>query len=165
MAYPYTMKDIVNITGKSSQSLHKFVRENKEFINQHTQVNGRFVNYDEDALQMFIKRFGRAKAENQDESPESNPTDPPKSVIDAFEAQIKALTEERDQLLAKLANREADIAGWRDQAGQALSALSKEQDRVEKLEERLAGYLPASSEEKHQRKLTLRERITGKIKD
>lgn len=184
MSYPYTLKDIARITGKSNQSLFNFIKENREFINSHSQRNKRFVKYDEDALQAFINKFGRIDSETLAEDPskqaqiapsdavqsevQNPPQEVPQSVIEAFEAQIKALTDERDELAKRLSNREEDCKQWRDQAGQALSALSKEQERVEKLEERLAGYLPAptnapNSAEKPKRKLTLRERLTGHI--
>ena len=198
MAELYTMKQIAAITGKSYTALFAFVKES-EFINQHTVINGKFKKYDEEALQEFIKRFGRVdkpegeviplvefvKAQTpQDLPPEgaetpSSPAEVVKgdeargSVIEAFEAQIEALKKEREELAAKLEARERDCAEWRTQAGQALSALSKEQERVERLEERLAGYLPAPSEQAEvdkqvdkaeppkptKRKLTFGERI------
>lgn len=186
--YPYTLKQIAEITGKTNTSLFSFIKENSKFIKEHSQKNGRFVKYDEDALQAFIKRFGRvdgqegaqeplempAEGEN---TPSNSPDEPqevgPKaSVISAFEAQIEALKAERDALTFKLEQREKDCAEWRTQAGQALSALSKEQERVERLEERLAGYLPAPSTQEvdkpvdkveppkpTKRKLTFGERI------
>lgn len=190
--YPYTMKQIAEITGKTYTSLYDFVKENAVFINQHTQITGRFKKYDEEALQCFIKRFGRVdKVDSgdvsQSDTPEGEitPTNPPESaevspegekegetkqsVIEAFEAQIEALKAERDALSFKLDQREKDCAEWRAQAGQALSALQKEQDRVERLEERLAGYLPAPSadsakdapeeQKPTRRKLTFKERV------
>lgn len=193
--YPYTLKQIAEITGKSNTALFGFISENKEFINTHSQKsgkNGRFIKYDEEALQAFIKRFGKkvstleefVKAQTSQEMPQEG-TEPPNnstegaqedkpqaSVIEAFEAQIEALKRERDELTAKLDARERDCAEWRTQAGQALSALSKEQARVERLEERLAGYLPAPSAQTEvdkpvdkeppkptKRKLTFGERI------
>ena len=166
--YPYTLKQIAEITGKSKTALFGFISENKEFINAHSQKsgkNGRFIKYDEEALQAFIKRFGKKVipveefvasqvaldlppegAGTPSKSPEVEGEGEPKaSVIAAFEAQIDALKRERDELATKLEARERDCADWRTQAGQALSALSKEQERVERLEERLAGYLPAPS--------------------
>ena len=179
--YPYTLKQIAEITGKSNTALFGFIKENNEFITEHSQKNGRFVKYDEEALQCFIKRFGRVVSLegfiNEQltlEMPQEGAEPPNKenvggdaqtSVIEAFEAQIEALKRERDELTAKLEARERDCAEWRTQAGQALSALSKEQDRVERLEERLAGYLPsptiAQEEPKTptKRKLTFGERI------
>ena len=162
--YPYTLKQIAEITGKSNTSLFSFINENKDFINEHSQKsgkNGRFIKYDEEALQAFIKRYGRVDktgrnrippetAQETAETPAievapSVEAEPQASVIEAFEAQIDALKKERDELATKLEARERDCAEWRTQAGQALSALSKEQERVERLEERLAGYLPAPS--------------------
>ena len=162
--YPYTLKQIAEITGKSNTSLFSFINENKDFINEHSQKsgkNGRFIKYDEEALQAFIKRYGRVDKTGRNRThPETAPetaetpaievapsteAEPQASVIEAFEAQIDALKKERDELTTKLEARERDCAEWRTQAGQALSALSKEQERVERLEERLAGYLPAPS--------------------
>ena len=194
--FPYTLKQIAEITGKSNTALFGFINENKPFINEHSQKsgkNGRFIKYDEEALQAFIKRFGKkvstleefVKAQTSPEIPKEGaetPSNPPEgaqedkpqaSVIEAFEAQIEALKRERDELTAKLDARERDCAEWRTQAGQALSALSKEQERVERLEERLAGYLPAPNAQTEvdkqvdkadepkptKRKLTFRERI------
>ena len=179
--YPYTLKQIAEITGKSNTALFAFIKENGEFINQHSQKNGRFVKYDEDALQSFIKRFGQVdkttgEADPQETAPEGaeTPQTAPEvervgeaqaSVIEAFEAQIDALKRERDELATKLEARERDCAEWRTQAGQALSALSKEQERVERLEERLAGYLPAPTQAEQDppktinRKLSFGERL------
>lgn len=186
--YPYTMKQIAEITGKSYTALYDFVKKEAVFINKHTQITGRFKKYDEEVLQLFIKQFGRVdKDVSQSDTPEDavSPTDAPipadndaegekegepkQSVIEAFEAQIEALKAERDALTFKLDQREKDCAEWRAQAGQALSALQKEQDRVERLEERLAGYLPAPSadsandtpeaQKPTKRKLTFRERV------
>lgn len=186
--YPYTLKQIAEITGKTNTSLFSFIKENSKFIKEHSQKNGRFVKYDEDALQEFIRRFGRVDKSGEVAKPIDNPQELPQedaetptnspedeargSVIEAFEAQIDALKRERDELTAKLEARERDCAEWRTQAGQALSALSKEQERVERLEERLAGYLPAPSTQPEvdkpldketpkptKRKLTFGERI------
>lgn len=186
--YPYTMKQIAEITGKSYTALYDFVKKEAVFINQHTQITGRFKKYDEEVLQLFIKQFGRVdKDVSQSDIPEDavSPTDAPipadndaegekegepkQSVIEAFEAQIEALKAERDALTFKLDQREKDCAEWRAQAGQALSALQKEQDRVERLEERLSGYLPApnadsandtpEAQKPTKRKLTFRERV------
>lgn len=159
--FPYSLKQIAEITGKSNTALFAFIKDEQDFINQHTQKNGRFVKYDEDALQYFIKRFGRVSKTGQGMIPPETATETPEpagsevaevvevepqaSVIEAFEAQIDALKKERDELAHKLEARERDCDEWRTQAGQALSALSKEQERVERLEERLAGYLPAPS--------------------
>ena len=186
--YPYTMKQIAEITGKSYTALYDFVKKEAVFINQHTQITGRFKKYDEEVLQLFIKQFGRVdKDVSQSDTPEDavSPTDAPipadndaegekegepkQSVIEAFEAQIEALKAERDALTFKLDQREKDCAEWRAQAGQALSALQKEQDRVERLEERLSGYLPApnadsandtpEAQKPTKRKLTFGERV------
>lgn len=184
--YNHTLKKIAEITGKSNTALFSFIKENSEFITEHSQKNGRFVKYDDEALQKFIMRFGRvdnAKAQVEAQEGEETPSNAPEvadtdtgskkdedakqSVIEAFEAQIEALKKERDELASKLEARERDCADWRTQAGQALSALSKEQDRVELLEERLAGYLPpppketenATSPQYVKRKLTFSERI------
>lgn len=187
MECPYTLRDIQSATGKTNQSLYTFIKENKEFINEHSHKNGRFIKYDEVAYQEFIKRFGKVDKEEPkeeatevaqeaqnapsavpEEEPTNTPPEVPQSVIEAFEAQIKALQAERDELAHRLSSREEDIKLWREQAGQALSALSKEQDRVEKLEERLAGYLPSPTTQEQvqqlqKRKLTFRERLTGHI--
>ena len=180
--YRYTLKQIAQVTGKSNTTLFAFIKENSEFITEHSQKNGRFIKYDEEAYKAFIKRFCKNNAQvdkvaGGPDAPETAPegAETPQtapevervgeaqaSVIEAFEAQIEALKKERDELSAKLEARERDCAEWRAQAGQALSALSKEQDRVEKLEERLAGYLPAPSaqeEVERGRKLTFGERI------
>ena len=180
--YPYSLKQIAEITGKSNTALFSFIKEEQDFINCHTQKNGRFVKYDEEALQAFIKRFGRVAGEGGNLSPTdaaqtapetpSNEVvgdregEPKSSVIAAFEAQIEALKKERDELANKLEARERDCSDWRTQAGQALSALSKEQERVERLEERLAGFLPApntsagsEADKPIKRKLTFSERI------
>ena len=173
--YRYTLKQIAQITGKSNTTLFAFIKENSDFITEHSQKNGRFIKYDEEAYKAFIKRFCKIdppvdKVDTPETAPEGAETSPEvervgeaqASVIEAFEAQIEALKKERDELSAKLEARERDCAEWRAQAGQALSALSKEQDRVEKLEERLAGYLPAPStpeEEKKERKLSLGDRF------
>ena len=190
--YPYTMKQIAEITGKSYTALYDFVKKETVFINQHTQITGRFKKYDEEVLQAFIKQFGRVDKQveadvSQSDTPEGeiSPIIAPdsadsgadgekegetkQSVIEAFEAQIEALKKERDELSSKLEARERDCAEWRTQAGQALSALSKEQERVERLEERLAGYLPApntdsakdtpETQKPTKRKLTFRERV------
>lgn len=166
--YLYTMKQIQQITGKSYTALYSFAKENADFINQHTKVNGKFKNYDEEALQYFIKRFGRVDKPQEEGTSASAATaaaedKPAESVIAAFEAQIEALKAERDALSFKLEQREKDCAEWRTQAGQALNALSKEQERAERLEERLAGYLPAPAAEADptaKRKLTFRERVS-----
>ena len=46
--YPYTMKQIAEITGKSYTALYDFVKKEAVFINQHTQITGRFKKYDEE---------------------------------------------------------------------------------------------------------------------
>ena len=183
--FPYTLKQIAEITGKSNTALFAFIKSEQEFINLHSQKNGRFVKYDEDALQAFIKRYGRVDKDEEAPFPAAAPLDdtqqnaePPSnegegedkgetkvSIIEAFEAQIDALKKERDELTAKLEARERDCADWRAQAGQALTALGKEQERAERLEERLAGYLPPPTPEtavqttQAPRKLTFGQRI------
>ena len=171
--YLYTLKDIAQATGKSNTTLFAFIKENGEFIKEHSQKNGRFIKYDEEAYNAFIKRFCKDnsqvdKLEGAETAPEGAEAPPEvervgeaqASVIEAFEAQIAALKKERDELTAKLEAKERDCAEWRAQAGQALSALSKEQERTERLEERLAGYLPAPSPQEKGRKLTFGERIS-----
>lgn len=181
--YRFTLKQIAQITGKSNTALFSFIKENSDFIKAHSQKNGRFIKYDDEALQAFIKRFCKYnpqvdKVEGVPTPPETAPEgaetpnnapeverggETQQSVIEAFEAQIEALKKERDELTAKLEARERDCADWREQAGQALSALGKEQARVERLEERLAGYLPApttQAEVGEGRKLSFGERIS-----
>jgi len=185
--YRFTLRQIAEITGKSNTALFGFIKENSDFIKAHSQKNGRFIKYDDEALQAFIKRFCKYNpqvdnearalippdtAQESAETPskevdEAKAVEAQASVVEAFEAQIAALKRERDELTAKLEARERDCADWRTQAGQALDALSKEQARVERLEERLAGYLPAPTAESEtqtakapSRKLTLGERIS-----
>ena len=161
MDYPYSLKQIAEITGRSNTALFEFIKNNKEFINSHTIKTGRFIKYDEVALQEFINRFGRVDKVNEGSNASisdleahttaEKPQDIEKdnqsqsAVVEAFRAQIDALKKERDELTEKLAARERDCQEWREQAGQALNALSMEQRRAERLEERLAGYLPAPS--------------------
>ena len=185
--YLYTLKQIGEITGKSNTSLFRFINENSAFIKEHSQKNGRFIKYDEDALQLFINRFGRVYKQenevdflkelskeqvNQDSSSEDSEFSngfrkvdkkERKSVIEAFEKQIEFLKKECEELTVKLEARERDCAEWRFQAGQALNALSKEQERVERLEERLAGYLPTPRTQSNDDKIVNKE-ISNSIK-
>lgn len=189
----YTLKQISKITGKSNTALFKFINKNSEFVKKHSQKNGRFVKYDEEALNLFIDQFGEVceqekqidcfkEMQNEQINKDLISCDSKKindsrdvekkerkSIVEAFEEQIESLKKECEELTFKLEEREKDCAEWRFQAGQALNALSKEQERVVRLEERLAGYLPASrtqydeniveNSKKTERKLLFKERI------
>lgn len=125
----YSIKEIAEKCGKTTQSIQKLRAKNSEFLNQHTHKNGRFVNYDETALEWFLNYYSVQTVKGEEKNGLESPTESANSQRRIAELELK---------IADLQNQ---LSEKEKQLGIALLALSREQETVMKL-------LPAPKEKK-----------------
>ena len=121
MEYNYTIKDIATKTGKTIQSIQKLRNKNTQFLNENTQTRGRFIYFNETALQWFLNYYGikttteEAQDTNKDET------------IASFEEQINDLKTRLAEAEDRRSKAEAEAQQAREQLGMALDALRQAQ--------------------------------------
>ena len=72
MEYPYSIKDISIRVKKTEQALYCLMKRNQDFIKQNSRREGRFVKYNQTALDWFVEYYGAAQDESSQQEQESS---------------------------------------------------------------------------------------------
>lgn len=132
MEYNYTIKDIATKTGKTIQSIQKLRNKNTQVLNENTQTRGRFIYFNETALQWFLNYYGikttteEAKNDEKQATEEAQDTNKDETIA-SFEEQINDLKTRLAEAEDRRSKAEAEAQQAREQLGMALDALRQAQ--------------------------------------
>lgn len=138
MDYPFSIKDISSKVKKTEQSLYTLIKKNPDFIKQNSHKEGRFIKYNQAALDWFADYYGVSQDEPQQENAaecvqeaQEGPQEASSNAEGDFpsqllQAKIEALEAENAALRERLAASEEERKELRQQVGMALAALQQE---------------------------------------
>ena len=142
MEFPYTIKDISIKVGKTSQSLYTLINKNKEFINENSRKNGRYVKYNQAVLDWFINYYGLSQDEEVSQNDAKMSENAPEIVssskgenmtLKEAKMRIAVLEEENKDLRTRLAASEEERRLANENVGRALLALNEERAERQRL--------------------------------
>lgn len=110
MKYPFTIKDIAVRVKRTEQSLYSLMKKNQDFIKQNSHREGRFIRYNQAALDWFVEYYGTedgSHQENTQEPPQEDHQEASHAPVEDLTAavlkvKVEALEKENEDLRQRL---------------------------------------------------------------
>ena len=122
----YSMKDLSSKVNRTPQSIYALLKNNKDFVSQHSTKQGRFVKYDEALLNWLLDYYGEEPTLEATEAPQSTDNSKPEEIHAKKNNASNGLTEalnEIDRKNNEIAYLKNEIDYLRNQNNQLLLLL------------------------------------------